>query len=132
MINDRVEYASEQSHLQGLEPIGIVDIGSNSVRLVVYDGAMRAPTPLFNEKDSCKLGRFIATTGQLGEDGVATALDTLRRFHAIARVLQVKNIRAFATAAAREASNGRDFLIKAEAALGIPIQLLTGHSGLAS
>lgn len=113
--------------LAELEPIGIVDIGSNSVRLVVYDGAVRAPTPLFNEKDSCKLGRSIASTGKLDEDSVASALATLSRFRAITRVLGVKNVRAFATAAAREASNGREFLLNAERALALPIQLLTGE-----
>ena len=102
--------------LAELEPIGIVDIGSNSVRLVVYDGAVRAPTPLFNEKDSCKLGRSIASTGRLDEDSVASALATLSRFRAITRVLGVKNIRAFATAAAREASNGAEFLANGERA----------------
>ena len=43
-----------------LEPIGVIDIGSNSVRLVIYEGAVRAPTPLFNEKVLCGLGRSIA------------------------------------------------------------------------
>jgi exopolyphosphatase/guanosine-5'-triphosphate,3'-diphosphate pyrophosphatase len=113
--------------LAGLEPIGIVDIGSNSVRLVVYDGAVRAPTPLFNEKDSCRLGRYIASTGRLDEASIASALVTLRRFRAIARVLGVKNVRAVATAAAREAANGSEFLAAAEQALGWPITLLTGE-----
>lgn len=112
--------------LAGLEPIGIVDIGSNSVRLVVYDGAVRAPTPLFNEKDSCRLGRSLSSTGRLDDESIGKALETLRRFRAIARVLGVKNLRALATAAAREASNGKDFLSAAERALGVRIQLLTG------
>ena len=119
--------ATEARDLASLEPIGIVDIGSNSVRLVVYDGAVRAPTPLFNEKDSCRLGRSVATTGRLDEDSVASALSTLSRFRAITRVLGVKNVRAFATAAAREAANGKEFLGNAERALGAPIQLLTGE-----
>ena len=121
------ERLGDSRRLQDFEPIGIVDIGSNSVRLVVYDGALRAPTPLFNEKDSCKLGRAIASTGRLDADSVTSALATLRRFRAIARVLQVKNLRAFATAAAREAGNGKEFLQRGEAALGVPIQLLTGE-----
>ncbi len=120
-------WEDEERSLASLEPIGIVDIGSNSVRLVVYDGAVRAPTPLFNEKDSCRLGRSVASTGRLDDDSVASALSTLRRFRAIARVLGVKNLRAFATAAAREASNGQEFLVNAERALGIPVRLLTGE-----
>jgi exopolyphosphatase/guanosine-5'-triphosphate,3'-diphosphate pyrophosphatase len=121
------EGLSDSRRLEDFEPIGIVDIGSNSVRLVVYDGALRAPTPLFNEKDSCKLGRAIASTGRLDDESVASALGTLKRFKAIVRVMQVKNVRAFATAAAREASNGREFLRRGEEALGVPISLLTGE-----
>ncbi len=121
------ERLGDSRRLQDFEPIGIVDIGSNSVRLVVYDGALRAPTPLFNEKDSCKLGRTIASTGRLDDESVASALATLRRFHAITRVLQVKNLRAFATAAARDATNGKEFVRRGEEALGVPIQLLTGE-----
>jgi exopolyphosphatase / guanosine-5'-triphosphate,3'-diphosphate pyrophosphatase len=119
--------AGDARRLDDLEPIGIIDIGSNSVRLVVYDGAVRAPTPLFNEKDSCRLGRSIHSTGKLDGESVESALETLTRFRAIARVLRVKNMRAFATAAAREASNGREFLARGEQALGSPITLLTGE-----
>lgn len=127
MLSDTAERGiGDARGLAGLEPIGIVDIGSNSVRLVVYDGAVRAPTPLFNEKDSCRLGRSLASSGRLDEESVAQALDTLKRFRAIARVLGVKNLRAMATAAAREASNGKEFLAAAERALGMRIQLLTG------
>ena len=53
----------EQNRVHELEPIGVIDIGSNSVRLVVYEGAVRSPTPLFNEKVLCGLGRSIASTG---------------------------------------------------------------------
>ena len=57
-----------------LEPIGVVDIGSNSVRLVIYDGLTRAPTPVFNEKVLCGLGRSIASSGKLDTEGVSRAL----------------------------------------------------------
>ena len=57
-----------------LEPIGVVDIGSNSVRLVIYEGAVRSPTPIFNEKVLCGLGRQLASTGHLGEEAVERAL----------------------------------------------------------
>ena len=66
-----------------LNPVAVVDIGSNSVRLVVYEGAVRAPTPLFNEKVLCGLGRSVATTGRLGADAVERALRALRRFRAL-------------------------------------------------
>ncbi|GAG13399.1 unnamed protein product, partial [marine sediment metagenome] len=77
-----------------LEPLGVIDIGSNSVRLVVYEGAVRSPAPLFNEKVLCGLGRSIATSGKLGEESKQRALAALVRFRSIARILEVKNIRA--------------------------------------
>ena len=113
--------------LMELEPIGVIDIGSNSVRLVVYEGAIRSPTPLFNEKVLCGLGRSVATTGKLGTESVARALVALARFRAIARVLRVKNLRAIATAAVREAADGPEFIRKGEAACGTRIEILTGE-----
>lgn len=110
-----------------LEPIGVVDIGSNSVRLVVYEGAVRSPTPIFNEKVLCGLGRAVASTGRLGEEGSARALVALKRFGGIARILAVKNLRAIATAACREAADGPQFVARAERALGWNIQVLTGQ-----
>ena len=110
-----------------LEPIGVVDIGSNSVRLVVYEGAVRSPTPIFNEKVLCGLGRQVGSTGQLGEESVERALEALGRFKAIARILGVKNVRAIATAACRDASDGPDFIARGEKALGTRIQVLSGQ-----
>lgn len=110
-----------------LEPLGVIDIGSNSVRLVVYEGAVRAPTPLFNEKVLCGLGRSVATTGHLGEESVGRALAALRRFRGIARVLGVKNLRVVATAAVRDASDGHDFITRGEEVCGCPIRVLSGE-----
>lgn len=109
------------------EPIGVIDIGSNSVRLVVYEGAVRSPTPLFNEKVLCGLGRSVASTGSLGGEAVDRAIAALTRFKAIARVLGVKNLKAIATAAVREAKNGRDFIQRGEKAAGCAIEILTGE-----
>jgi exopolyphosphatase/guanosine-5'-triphosphate,3'-diphosphate pyrophosphatase len=117
----------DRGRFSELEPIGVVDIGSNSVRLVVYEGAVRAPTPLFNEKVLCGLGRSVATTGMLGPDAVERAITALSRFRAVARVLGVKNLKAFATAAVRDATNGADFLIRGQKALGEKIELLSGE-----
>ena len=107
-------------------PVAVVDIGSNSVRLVVYDGLRRSPTPVFNEKILCGLGRGVATKGRLGEEGIVRALAALRRFRAIARQIGARQVYAVATAAAREASNGEAFIAKAERALGCNIDVLTG------
>lgn len=116
-----------RGRMDELEPLGVIDIGSNSVRLVVYDGAVRAPTPLFNEKVLCGLGRGIANSGRLGDEGVDRAILALTRFRAIARVLKVKNLRAFATAAVRDAANGPEFIARGERAAGTTIDILSGE-----
>jgi exopolyphosphatase/guanosine-5'-triphosphate,3'-diphosphate pyrophosphatase len=110
-----------------LQPVGVVDIGSNSVRLVVYEGAVRSPTPIFNEKVLCGLGREIASTGRLDDASVERALQALRRFGAIAQILGVRHLHAIATAACREASNGSGFIVRAEVTLGTRIHMLTGE-----
>ncbi len=107
-------------------PIAVVDIGSNSVRLVVYDGLRRSPAPIFNEKILCGLGKGVAITGKLNEAAIARAMQALRRFRTLAKQIGVKEIHALATAAAREASNGEQFIALAEKALGAGIRVLTG------
>ena len=115
-----------QGRFRERDPVGIIDIGSNSVRLVVYEGVTRSPWVLFNEKVMCGLGRGVATTGELPKDGVKLALDTLRRFRALAEQARVRTIYPLATAAARDASNGPDFVREAESILGIPINIVAG------
>lgn len=117
----------DRGRFEELEPIAVVDIGSNSVRLVVYEGAVRAPTPLFNEKVLCGLGRTVAGTGNLDLEAMQRAIDALVRFHAVIRTLRAKNVQAIATAAVREAGNGDLFIARAEAALGCHIQILSGQ-----
>src|SRR5947209_16849916 len=87
-------------------PYGIVDIGSNSVRLVVYDQLGRAPMPRFNEKSLCRLGDGLAQTGAIAPDGFRRTVEALRRFRAIADAMGVSKIDATGTEAIRRASNG--------------------------
>jgi exopolyphosphatase/guanosine-5'-triphosphate,3'-diphosphate pyrophosphatase len=108
-------------------PVAIVDIGSNSVRLVAYEGLTRAPAPLFNEKVLCGLGDNVATTGQLDQGAIGKALRALKRFRVICAHMRVGAVHVLATAAARDASNGPAFLAAAEAAIGEPVQLLSGR-----
>ena len=108
------------------EPVAIVDIGSNSVRLVAYESLSRALTPIFNEKVLCGLGRGVATTGFLTEDATARALAALLRFRVLCRTMGIANLRAVATAAVRDAANGPQFLELAERAIGCEIDLLAG------
>ena len=107
-------------------PVAIIDIGSNSVRLVVYEGLSRSPTPMFNEKELCALGRSVALTNRLADDSVARALSALRRFRALADGMNVGRLHVLATAAARDAENGPDFIREAEAICRAPVELLSG------
>jgi len=106
--------------------VGVIDIGSNSVRLVVYESLTRSLAPIFNEKVLCGLGRNVQTTGLLGEKEVETALTALRRFRALSKVMKVGRLHAIATAACRDASNGPAFIAKAERICGTKIEILSG------
>ena len=106
--------------------VAVVDIGSNSVRLVVYQAMARSLVTIFNEKALCGLGREVQTTGLLAPDAVAKALTSLRRFRALCRVMKVGRVHAIATAACRDASNGPEFIARAERICGVPIQILSG------
>ena len=109
------------------EPVAIVDIGSNSVRLVSYESQSRAPTPTFNEKALCGLGKGVAMTGLLPEEGVVKALAALQRFRVLCDTMGIKDVRGIATAAVRDAANGSEFLDRAERVLGRKIELLSGQ-----
>ena len=107
-------------------PVAVIDVGSNSVRLVVYSGQTRTPIPLHNEKVICALGRGLEKTGQLNSDGVAMAFDTVARFVRIARSLGVERIDTLATAAVRDAQDGAAFAKALEKRCDVKVQILTG------
>ena len=108
------------------KPVAIVDVGSHSVRLVIYECADRSPTPLFNEKVLCSLGRNLAKTGRLAASSVERALAALRRFRAIADQLGAHDMHVIATAAAREAENGPEFIRQAAEVSRAPVSVLSG------
>ncbi len=109
------------------KPVAVIDIGSNSVRLVVFEGAKRNPVSLFNEKVLCGLGRSVASTGFLDGDGVKRALRALRRFRAISDQFGIARCEVIATAAAREAENGPDFVARASHILKCDIAVISGR-----
>src|SRR5690349_2573927 len=86
----------------------------------------RSLVSVFNEKTLCGLGREVQSTGLLAPDAVDRALTSLRRFHALCKIQKVGRVYAIATAACRDASNGPDFIAKAERICGSPIQILSG------
>src|SRR5690349_6585241 len=87
--------------------VGIIDVGSNSIRLVVYERASRAPLPVFNEKVLCGLARGLDATGRLNPAGVELALANIDRFVTLARNMKVVSLDLLATAAVRDAEIGR-------------------------
>lgn len=105
----------------------VIDIGSNSVRLVVYAGTGRAPTPLFNEKSMCGLGRGLSDTGRLNEEGMRAARDALRRFAAVVGMMGVRDLQVVATAACRDAENGPEFVASIERETAFAIRILDGE-----
>lgn len=107
-------------------PVGVIDIGSNSVRLVVFEGPVRAPVAKFNEKVLCGLGRGLSDSGRLDAEGVETSLLALRRFVALAKRMGVGDLRAVATAAVRDAANGAEFVALAQRQCGLSIRVLAG------
>lgn len=105
----------------------VVDIGSNSVRLVVYDAPTRLPIPMYNEKAQCALGRGMGQTGRLNPDGVECALRSIKRFYSLAHAMGVETLDMVATAAVREAEDGPEFTARVNAMLGHEIQVLSGE-----
>jgi exopolyphosphatase/guanosine-5'-triphosphate,3'-diphosphate pyrophosphatase len=107
--------------------IGVVDIGSNSIRLVVFDRLSRAPWPLFNEKVLCGLGRGLESSGELNKNGVEMAIANLERFVRLAEAMGVDTLDMVATAAVRDAENGAQFVRDAERRCRCKIRVLSGE-----
>lgn len=110
-----------------LDRVGVIDVGSNSVRLVVFDGAARSPAYFFNEKVLCGLGRDISETGVLHPEGRKRAMQALERFAALAASFDVQSLEAVATAAVRDAADGPDFCAQVKAKTGIEIKVIAGQ-----
>jgi exopolyphosphatase/guanosine-5'-triphosphate,3'-diphosphate pyrophosphatase len=104
----------------------VVDIGSNSVRLVVYDELSRAPFPRFNEKSLCRLGEGLEETGRLGEESFARTVEACRRFRAISDAMAVARTDVLATEAVRKASNGEALIAAIAEAAGFEGRVLSG------
>jgi len=109
-------------------PVGIIDIGSNSLRLVVYGAHPQAAAPVyvFEDKAICQLARGVDKNGNLSEVRIASALDALTRFKEKLAVLNITHIEAIATSAVRSATNSDAFVQPAEAILGVPVHVISG------
>lgn len=110
-----------------LSRVGVIDVGSNSVRLVVFDGAARSPAYFYNEKVMCGLGRDMGQTGHLHPEGRQRALAAITRFAYLAEGMGLPPLSAVATAAARNATDGPAFQADVQAATGLTLQVIDGE-----
>ncbi|WP_083660281.1 Ppx/GppA family phosphatase [Acuticoccus yangtzensis] len=106
--------------------IAVIDVGSNSVRLVIYERASRAPTVVFNEKVLAALGEGLVDNGRLTDESMGRALMAIRRFAAMVKAAEVEDVTIVATAAARVASNGAAFIRDIEQISGVKVRVLEG------
>jgi exopolyphosphatase / guanosine-5'-triphosphate,3'-diphosphate pyrophosphatase len=111
---------------RALSRVGVVDVGSNSVRMVVFDGAARSPAYFFNEKVMCGLGKGLAETGRLNPEGRQRAVAALRRFALLAKGMGIGPLTVVATAAAREAEDGLEFQAEVLRETGLRLWVVDG------
>jgi exopolyphosphatase/guanosine-5'-triphosphate,3'-diphosphate pyrophosphatase len=111
---------------RALSRVGVIDVGSNSVRMVVFDGAARSPAYFYNEKIMCGLGKGLAETGHLNPQGRIRALSALRRFALLAEGMQIDPLTIVATAATREAEDGPEFQAEVLRETGLRLHVIDG------
>ena len=116
----------DDDSVRALDRVGVIDVGSNSVRMVVFDGAARSPAYFFNEKVLCGLGRDLAQTNRLHPEGRARALSAIKRFALLAADMKLTSLTMVATAAVREAEDGEDFKAEVEGATGLEMLIIPG------
>ena len=108
-------------------PVAVIDIGSNSVRLVVFEGGTGQPTAIYNEKVQCGLARDLQATGVLHPEGRERAVASLERFIALSEAMGVERLELLATAAVRDASDGAEFAESVHRMFGPPVRILSGE-----
>jgi exopolyphosphatase/guanosine-5'-triphosphate,3'-diphosphate pyrophosphatase len=105
----------------------VVDLGSNSVRLVVYEGEARNPVQIFNEKAVLRLAKGLTRTGRLDAAALQQTETVLRRYAAIVRAMGASPFEVLATSAVRDAENGAAFVqMMAERLPEMRINILSG------
>ncbi|MEM7242945.1 MAG: Ppx/GppA family phosphatase [Pseudomonadota bacterium] len=110
-----------------VDRFGVIDIGSNSVRLVVFEGANRSPSYFYNEKVLCGLGIGLASSGVLNPDGRKRALATLKRFQLLTERMHLTKLRIVATEAVRRAKDGPDFCAQVKDMTGLVVDVISGR-----
>ena len=121
------ETVFDDPSVRDLSRVGVIDIGSNSVRLVVFDGAARSPAYFFNEKIMCGLGVGLSLHGRLNPEGRTRAIAAIARFKQLALSMGIEELTAVATAAVRTASDGQDFCQEVMEKTGQFIAVISGE-----
>ncbi|MDA8635948.1 Ppx/GppA family phosphatase [Rhodobacteraceae bacterium] len=116
----------KKGDLVAVSKVGVVDIGSNSVRLVVFDGAARSPAYYYNEKIMCALGAGLAETGCLNPEGRTRAVAAILRFTYLAKAMGIPRLIAVATAAVRDAQDGAAFVQELKEKTGQAVLVIKG------
>ncbi|MEO8756854.1 MAG: Ppx/GppA phosphatase family protein [Devosia sp.] len=119
---------SAQGRIQGAKPVAVLDIGSNSVRLVVYERHARSLTPLYNEKSACALGRGLAQSGKLAYENIDRALTAIQRFALVVKLMKAGEVHVLATSAVRDATNSQAFVDAVETIMGAHVEVLSGEA----
>lgn len=117
----------EDPSARALSRVGVVDVGSNSVRLVIFDGAARSPAYFYNEKLMCGLGAGLGETGRLNPEGRVRALSALRRFATLSKGMGATSLTVVATAAVREAEDGQEFVNDILQETGLKVWVIDGR-----
>ena len=113
--------------IRNMQRVGVIDVGSNSVRLVVFDGAARSPAFFYNEKILCGLGAEFVRTGRLDQNGRRRALSAIKRFVVLSEGMNVSLLIGVATAAVRDAADGLDFRDEVERTTGLQLDIVSGE-----
>ncbi|SDE87066.1 exopolyphosphatase / guanosine-5'-triphosphate,3'-diphosphate pyrophosphatase [Paracoccus isoporae] len=125
--DDPFEGLFEDASARALSRVGVVDVGSNSIRMVIFDGAARSPAYFYNEKVMAGLGKDMSSTGRLNPEGIERAHVALDRFAAIADGMKVRPMTVVATAAVRDAKDGSDFRKRVEKDTGLKLNVIDGE-----
>lgn len=125
-MNSRKYKSKKSGSSHGGGNRAVIDIGSNTVRMVIYGGSPRAPTILMNEKVTARLGRDLSETGKMGEESIQLAMGGLARYALILEDLEIEDVETVATAAVRDAKNGKSFLGLVES-VGLKPRLISGE-----
>ena len=111
----------------------VIDIGTNSIKLLVADVAGRNVQPVHEESRQTRLGKGFYETRQLQPDAIARTAEAVAEFAQTAREHKVANIRAIATSAARDAVNADELTSAIQRASGLEVEIISGgqEAGLA-